>query len=273
MDKKFEILDLIRADNNTESNCVLLRDLLLSKDYEKCVSDFTIPLGKDENGDLVVIDINSLKNLLVCGMSGRGKTSAIFNILISLIVQNEPENIKFVCIDSMGVDYFPFLHTQYSLFNYEEFSQMNVIQVLDFVIEELNNRLKSKKQTPKIVCVIDDFADIQSDLEIIKSNKFNDFVNLIPIMNTVGIYVIFSTSRVTKTFVTDKVKKIFYNRIAFALFNSNDSRMIIDQSGAEKLNFDKVGDCLLKTNKGTKRVRCSYIDNQDVVIILKSFNN
>jgi len=205
-------------------------------------------------------------------MSGTGKTSAIFTILISLILQNTSENFKIICIDSMGVEYFPFLNTQYSLFNAEESSYQKTFQVIDSIIQETNNRLKLKTKLPKVVCVIDDFANIQSDFELKKSNKFNDFINNIPIMNSVGIYVIMSTTIPTKNFITDKMKDIFSNRLAFAVLNSIDSNMIINQAGAEKLHTSNLGDCLLKTKENIKHLRCSYIRSQDMISILKHYN-
>lgn len=272
MNKLFNILDLINNESIRDVNYISLKEILLSNEYQKLCSPYSIPLGKDENGKLVIINLENIQNLLICGMSGTGKTSAIFTILISLILQNKSENFKIICIDSMRVEYFPFLNTQYSLFNAEESSYQKTFQVIDSIIQETNNRLKLKTKLPKVVCVIDDFANIQSDFELKKSNKFNDFINNIPLMNSVGIYVIMSTTIPTKNFITDKMKDIFSNRLAFAVLNSIDSNMIINQAGAEKLHTSNLGDCLLKTKENIKHLRCSYIRSQDMISILKHYN-
>ena len=269
MNKQFEILDLIKNEPNCEGNYVSLKELLISSEYAKESSPFSIPLGKDANGNIVIIDLGQLQNLLICGVTGSGKTSAIFSILIALMLRNESQSLKLVCIDSMGVDYFPFLNTKYSLFKPQEMLHDKVFKVIDFVIQETNDRLKSKRQSPKIVCVIDDFADIQTDCEFKSSNIFNDFINLIPLMNTVGIYVIFSTTRPTKFVITEKIKEIFSNRLAFAVVSSADSQVIIDEEGAENLDIRSFGTCLFKSKESIKKLRCSYISPKDVVTILK----
>ena len=102
-----------------------------------------------------------------------------------------------------------------------------------------------------------------------KSKEFNDFINLIPTMNTVGIYVIFATSRTTNNFITKKIKEIFNYRICFALSNYKDSLLIIDKQGAEKLDTNIPGQCLIKTQDNIECIRCAYIDNQDIEKFLK----
>ena len=272
MNKQFNILDLINTESIIGTNYISLKEILICNEYQKLWSPYSIPLGKDENGKLVIINLETIQNLLICGMSGTGKTSAIFTILISLILQNKSENFKLICIDSMGVEYFPFLNTKYSLFNPQEVSCQKTSQVIDSIIQETNTRLKLKIQSPKVVCVIDDFAHIQSDFEVKKSNKFNDFINNIPLMNSVGIYVIMSTTILTKNFISDKIKEIFSNRLSFSVFNSIDSNMIINQAGAEKLHNTDFGGCLLKTKENIKQLRCSYISWQDMISILNHYN-
>lgn len=273
MNKQFDILNIIKNDNNSDTNYVSLKEILLSNDYKKVSTPFSIPLGKDENRNLVIINLENIENLLICGSSGRGKTSTIFTILFTLILQNNPEELKLICLDSMKVEYLPFLNTEYSLIKYEDLSQKDLFeQTIDYIIQETNNRLKSDTSKPKIVCTIDNFADFQIDCQLKKSNKFNDFINNIPLMNSVGIYVILSTSRPTKDVITDKLKEIISNRVVFALFNSDYSHIIINEGGADILNSSTLGDCLLKTKESIKHLRSSYIDYQDMVNILKQYN-
>ena len=98
MNKLFNILDLINNESIRDANYISLKEILLSNEYQKLCSPYSIPLGKDENGKLVIINLENIQNLLICGMSGTGKTSAIFTILISLILQNKSENFKIICI-------------------------------------------------------------------------------------------------------------------------------------------------------------------------------
>jgi DNA segregation ATPase FtsK/SpoIIIE-like protein len=129
------------------------------------------------------------------------------------MLQNKPEDFKLVCIDSMGVEYLQFLNTPYSLLGSNEVSFKSAFRVIDLIIQETDNRLNLKKQFPKVVCVIDDFVDVQTDFELQKSSKFDEFINKIPLMNSVGIYIIFSTTRLTKNFITDRIKNVFSNRL------------------------------------------------------------
>lgn len=231
-------------------------------------SSFITALGKDKNNNIISIDL-SKQNLLISGISGCGKTSLILSILINLMVQNKPEELRIIGIDSMGVDYNEIMNTNYALIKTNEPSKYNSEDLLNFIIQETNNRLNSKKHSPRIICVIDDFADIQTDCEIKKSNKFNEFIKLIPIMNKVGIYVIFSTSRTTKSIITDYIKDNFINKIAFTVSNSIDSLTIIDEVGAENLNNNNYENCILKSNKNIEYLRCFYIDPQDIKYILQ----
>jgi len=271
MSKQFKIHDVLKDFNNDKTNYISLINLLKSREYANCMSSLTIPIGKDKNGKVVIIDFDNIQNLLVSGAYATGKTSVIFSILISLILQNKHENLKFICIDSMGVEYFPFLNTQYSLFKYEGDSQKSAIQVMNFIIQETNNRLESKTQTPRIVCVIDNFADVQSSFEIKKFNKLNKFINLIPLMNKVGIHMIFSISRPINDVIMDKVKEIFTTRLTFAVAALHDSKRIINNTGAEKLYENNLGSCLLKTKDNISQLQSSYINNQDMLIILEQF--
>ena len=247
MSKQFKMIELLEAFNDNNSTNIPLSKLLNSAEYTNCISPLSIPIGKDENGQVVIIDFDNIKNLLICGASGSGKTSAIFSILINLILQNNPENLNLICIDSMGVEYLPFLNTQYSLFKHEEISQEKILQVIDYIIQETYNRLKFNTQSPKIICVIDSFADIQSDFEIKNSNNLNKFINMIPLMNKVGIHIIISTTRPTKKIITDKVKEIFPNRLVFPLATSNDIQSLLDNANVEKICDYTLGSCLLKT--------------------------
>ncbi|MFA5127069.1 MAG: DNA translocase FtsK 4TM domain-containing protein [Patescibacteria group bacterium] len=271
---------------NQSISTVKLRDVLESSVYAKRKSNLYIALGKDVAGSAIMANLVNMPHLLIAGATGSGKSICINNIILSLIYQNSPDDLKFILIDPKRVElsaYNDVPHLLTPVINDTD----KIINALRWVVKEMHERYKllqaaNKRnidsynkavivnRLPYIVVIVDEFAALMS---LAAKEVEAAVVSLAQLGRAAGIHLILATQRPSVDVITGLIKANITSRIAFAVASAMDSRTIIDTSGADKL-LGK-GDMLFMTAESSKvkRIQGAYVTDEeinDVVNYLKT---
>lgn len=230
---------------------VSLRDVMESPSFDQINSPLRIGLGKDVAGKSIGADLAKMPHLLVAGATGSGKSVCVNAIIACLLLQNSPNDLRFVMVDPKRVE----------LTGYNNIPHMaapvvvemdKVIGVLMWALREMDSRYQAfakagarniktynkkmvrsgKEKLPYIVIVIDELADLMMTSP---EDTERALARLAQMARATGMHMIIATQRPSVDVVTGLIKANFPARIAFAVSSSTDSRVILDQTGAERL--------------------------------------
>lgn len=254
-----------------------LDDILGSEEF--LTTDKTLPLaiGKTITGKTFIADLADMPHLLVAGATGQGKSVGLNVMLMSLLAKCTPDEMKLVLIDPKKVELSVYQHLADSYLAApvvtEETEAARVLRNLCNVMDERYTLISSigkrnireynecpiVESLPYIVVVIDEYGDL-----IMTSGKGveKSICRLAQKARAVGIHLIISTQRPSATIVTGNIKANFPTRIAFRCTTGTDSRVVLDQVGAEKLTGN--GDMLYFAGAETTRVQCAYVSIEQV---------
>lgn len=251
---------------NIKSATVTLHGLLTSREWQAVKSPLGFSIGKDIAGMPVVADLEEMPHLLIAGQTKSGKSVMINTLLASLLYRNTPSDLKLILIDPKHVEMAP----------YEDIPHLiapvitepeKCISALKWAVAEMErrlktfaevkqrdiqgyNRLKKEEGMPYVVVVIDELADLMMmaarDVEAL-------IVRVAQKARAAGIHLVLATQRPDANTVTGLIKANVPARIAFAVQDQINSRIIIDSMGAEKL-LGK-GDMLYKTTDIPRPIR------------------
>lgn len=228
---------------------VTAREILESEEFKKSKSNLSISLGRDVAGNPTIIDLKKMPHLLIAGSTGSGKSICINGIIISLLYQNSPDDLKMILIDPKRVEFTPYNNLPH-LLTPVIVEPDKTVNALKWAVAEMERRYKilsesgkrdiiSYNQNPNengkmayIVIVIDELADL-----MMKSAKEVEaaIVRIAQMARAVGIHLVIATQRPSVNVITGLIKANIASRISFAVASQVDSRTILDQSGAEKL--------------------------------------
>jgi len=283
---------------NKVKEIVTLGDILLSPDISQERGILTLPLGKDLNDETVFIDIVEMPHLLLAGATGSGKSSCMNNMITSLLYQTRPSDAKFLMIDPKMVelpvfDGIPHLLTPVIIkpkeaaaalawvvremehrFEIIAKARVRSLEQYNAYLNEINKELlegnKQFKHIPYIIVFIDEL----SDLMIISAYEVEDSICRIAQMaRAVGIHLIIATQRPSVNVITGHIKANFPSRIAFSVTSGTDSRVILDQVGAEKL-IGKGDMLYLPTSTSTPiRIQGSFVTQREIEGIVTYIKN
>ena len=236
----------IEVPNKKRQN-VLIKELLMSEDFNKSPSHLTIGLGKDIAGDTVLANIARMPHLLIAGATGSGKSVCINSIIASILFRAKPTDVRFIMIDPKRLElpvYNGIPHLIFPVLTESKESILILKQILEWMeiryrefakvgvrdIEGYNEKIEERK--PYILVIVDELADlmIQASGEIEST-----LTRLAQMSRAVGIHLILATQRPSVDVITGLIKANFPARIAFQVASMTDSRTILDMIGAEKL--------------------------------------
>jgi len=281
---------------NKAVETVRLRELLEGAEFTSRASHLSIALGKDVSGAHVFGDLKKMPHLLIAGATGAGKSVCVNGILLSLLYQNSPENLKLILVDPKRVELslyngIPHLLTDVIVDNNK------VLAALKWTVGEMERRYKFLQETgsrdlpsynqkiarseyhpsdqeserhrhlPYIVIVIDELADLMSSHG---KEVEGAIVRLAQMARAVGIHLIVSTQRPSVEVLTGLIKANITTRIALKVATQIDSRTILDGGGAEKLVGN--GD-MLYTNAALskpKRLQGVFVTEEEVKRVVDS---
>jgi len=270
----------VEVPNETKA-IVTLRELLKSKEYEERDNDLMVALGKDVSGKPWLYNVAKMPHLLVAGATNSGKSVCLNTIIVSLLYQNTPDNLRFIMVDPKRVelpiyDGIPYLLTPVIT------DVDKTVNALKWCLKEMDRRYetlqkKRKKniqsynevvedKMPYIVFIIDELADLM----VIAAKEIETaIIRLAQMARAVGIHLILATQRPSVDVITGLIKANMPSRIAFSVASGTDSRTILDSLGAEKLLGR--GDMLFATAEISKPVRIqgAYVSDSDIKKIIR----
>ena len=258
-------------------------------------SSIMFTMGKDVGNRKVYGDISKMIHLLVAGSSGSGKSVFLGSLIISLIYKYSPEELRLILIDPKKTEFVLYNDLPHLMINEIITDAHKAVQSLNWAIGEMNRRyglfeqmsragtyvvnldqynqhVEKNERLPKIVIIIDELADL---MLAAKKEVEDRIQNLTQKARAAGIHLVVATQRPSTDVITGVIKSNLNTRIAFAVATDVDSRVILDQSGAQKL-LGK-GD-FLYTMQGINtpiRVQSAFIspeDSQRVVNFIKANN-
>ncbi|PIP67715.1 MAG: cell division protein FtsK [Candidatus Omnitrophica bacterium CG22_combo_CG10-13_8_21_14_all_43_16] len=234
---------------NADTSMVFLREILESSEFQKMAasSKLAMALGKDISGKCVVTDLGDMPHLLIAGTTGSGKTVCVNSLIMSMVYNATPEELKFLMVDPKMVELAIYNGLPHLLCPVVTDSK-KVAGALGWVVGEMEARYKmlakiaarnidsfnqkSEEKLPYIVVIIDELADLmmvaQEDIE-------NAITRLAQLSRAVGIHMILATQRPSVDVVTGVIKANFPARISFKVASKVDSRTVLDMNGADKL--------------------------------------
>lgn len=253
-----------------------LREGMESKEFAKRKSDFTVPLGKDISGGTPLLQVERAPHMLVAGATGSGKSVCLNGIIISLLYQNGPDELKFIMVDPKRVELGVYAGIPHLLVP-PIVKADEAVNALKWAVREMERRLdylskfgardidsynaKSKERMPRIIIVIDELADlmIQNKREVEAV-----IVRIAQMARAAGIHLILATQRPSVDVITGTIKANIPTRLAFAVASQVDSKTILDTAGADKLLGR--GDMLMSTPELSKprRVQGAYVSDTEI---------
>ncbi len=266
---------------NMSRDMIYLRDLLLSDEIKSTTSKLVFGLGKDTAGRPVVSDLAKMPHLLIAGATGSGKSVCINAIIMSLILRAKPDELRLILIDPKRVELAGYNGLPHLIGNVVTESEQ-ALENMYWAVREMERRYellqeagvrdissfnekaeteKDGEKLPYIVIVVDEFADL-----ILTSGKDIEvpITRLAQMARAVGIHLILATQRPSIKVITGVIKANFSARIAFQVSSRVDSRVILDQIGAERLLGS--GDMLfLPPGKAlTERIHGAFVSDQEI---------
>ena len=264
---------------------VRLRQVLDSKEFKTRKNNLFIALGKDVAGKPHLSDLGRMPHLLVAGATGSGKTVCLNSIIVSLLYENSPDELKLVLIDPKRVE-LPVYNGLPHLLTPVVTTVDQTVNALRWTIREMEKRFgilssqgardiyaynaRHEEKIPFIVVVIDELADLMAAA----ANEVEAaIIRLAQMSRAVGIHLVLATQRPSVDVITGLIKANVPARIAFAVASLMDSRTILDTSGAEKLLGR--GDMLYTAAEISKpkRLQGAFVNDQEIKNVVDFIKN
>ena len=270
-------------------------ELFSSPQWQNNHMDIPLMLGKNISGEPIIIDLADLPHLLVAGSTGAGKSVTMNLMILSMLLRFRPDDLKFIMFDPKFLEFAPYgtiPHMLTPIINEPE----QVGLVLRWAVSEMNRRYRQLKavahlaknllefnrrppsdeviydetgepvpdKLPFIVIIIDELADI-----MLRAQKEVDnlLAQLAAKSRAAGIHLIIATQRPDSHVITGVVRANFICRVALKVTDLVNSRIILDQKGAEKL-LGK-GDMLYKSKINIERLQSGYASNAEISSVVQ----
>lgn len=251
---------------NIKGATVTIRGLLTGPEWAESKGPLTFAVGKDIVGAPQVADLEEMPHLLIAGQTKSGKSVMINSLLASLLYRNSPSDIKLILVDPKHVEMRPYEDIPHLLAPVISEPE-KCISALKWAVAEMErrlkafaevkqrdiqgyNKLKKEEGMPYIIVVIDELADLM----MVASRDVEALIaRIAQKARAAGIHLVVATQRPDANIVTGLIKANVPAQIAFAVKDQINSRIIIDQPGAEKL-LGK-GDMLFKTTDLPRPIR------------------
>jgi len=249
----------------------------------KDFSPLTVWLGKDVSGAAIPADLAKMPHLLVAGTTGAGKSGAVNAMLSSILLRATPDDVRLVLVDPKQVElnhYEAIPHLLTPVITSPRMAAnalQNLVKEMEWrygvmsvkrtrSLVELNKlRLREgEKPLPYILCVIDELADL---MMVAPADVEDSIIRLAQKARAVGIHLVLATQSPRVDVITGMIKANVPSRIAFSVSSQTDSRVILDQNGAESLLgqgdmlFSPVGSSRLQ------RIQGAYIDEPQIAAL------
>ena len=273
---------------NDSTAQVFLRDIIDTQDFRNAKSPLTFALGKDIAGKVVLGDLAKMPHMLIAGQTGAGKSVCLNCIILSFVYKSAPKDLQMILIDPKQVELSSFDNLPH-LFRPVVKDPKKAAGALRWACTEMDKRYSlmatlhareidrynalqtdEADRLPRLVIIIDELADLM----IVASKDVEESIcRIAQLGRACGIHIIVATQRPSVDVITGLIKANIPSRIAFAVSNGTDSRVILDSTGAERLLGR--GDMLFHPNGASKHIRAqgAFVSEEEVASIAKFFDD
>ncbi|MBR6503949.1 MAG: DNA translocase FtsK [Firmicutes bacterium] len=274
------------AVKNTKRPKIMIKDVIRSSAFREAQSCLTIAAGVNLFAGYMTIDLASLPNLIVLGVTGAGKTTFLNDILLSILYKARPDEVKLAMIDTKGVD-LPLLN---GIPHTEGFRVANTapsgVRILQWLMNESMERISlmrpkrvesleeynkySTEKKPRIVLVIDEYSDFKEK----SSQDVDGMVELIA-RNSVltGIHIVLATQSARKEHLSARIKDAIPARACLVVADERESRIALDRIGAGRLAGD--GDMIFTRDENDPgiRIQAAYASDEEIDSVVYFLRN
>jgi len=270
---------------NRQRKLVSLGDVLTSNEAKKENHPLSVALGLDISGKARLTNLSELPHVLIAGQTGAGKSSCINSIVTSLLCRTNPDEVKMVMVDPKRVELGQYNNVPHLLTKVIT-NPKKAVDALTWAVSEMDRRydlladgkvrdingyhekydaglLDEEKfdRFPYIVVFIDELNDL---MMVAGREVESAIVRIAQMARAIGIHLVVATQRPSVDVITGVMKANIPSRLAFSVASTTDSRVILDQSGAEKLIG--LGDMLVVTasNPRVERIQGAWVTEKEI---------
>ena len=266
---------------NDEISIVALRDVIESEAFKRLKSPLRFALGLNVSGQAVAADLAAMPHLLIAGQTGSGKSVCVNALISCMLINNTPDDLRMIMVDPKRVELTGYNGVPHLLAPVVVELE-RVVAALQWVTREMDMRYRklaeagtrniqnynakmeasNQRKLPYLVVIIDELADL---MMLAPDETERTITRLAQLARATGIHLVIATQRPSVDVVTGLIKANFPARIAFAVASNVDSRVILDQPGAETLLGR--GDMLFQAPDAPAPVRLQGVYVSDAEIL------